>query len=131
MSTPFSPFANATIAFKVPLSEPTIGEFGHKEYKYKKIVVTAFLKQARLPQPVIFEEGNQELVYVEGRCIDPKTIPVTIKPETIMDAVVDGVEYKFRYQGKVQSPFYPENDLLGQPLKGFLIQTDEWGNLNG
>lgn len=127
MSTALAAFKNATITFKVPRSS-TKGPTGNAEFETEDLTVECWLKQARNPNPNDVGAGNIEEIYVVGRCITPPRIPDSILPETIADAVINGVKYKYRYQGKIESPFYPERTILGQKLDGFVTVAGEWGN---
>lgn len=129
MSTPFQAFANATITFKVPIDSGTKGATGNKEFKTEDLVVTAWIKQARNPNPENTGAGNIEETYVTGKCITPNRLPDTILPETIADAVINGIKYKYRFVGKLPSPFYDERTILGQRLDGFISVASEWGNV--
>ena len=130
MSTALAAFANATVTFKVPVSSSK-GATGNRVFETKDLKVACWLKQARRPDPENVGAGNIEETYVVGRCISPSKLPDTILPETIADAVIGGVKYKYRYQGKIESPFYPERTILGQKLDGFVTVANEWGNANG
>jgi len=127
MSTPFSSFQNATLTFKVQGSEPVYGDYGHLVSDLQSFVVKAYLRQSARPQPSLFDGANQEDIFVEGRCISPLTLHPDIQPEVFADAVVNGASYKFRYQPAVASPFFAENQILGQKIEGYLIRTTTMG----
>lgn len=124
MSTPFSAFQNSTITFKVRNGEPVRSEFGHLVADLVDYPIQCYLKQSRKVAVSAFEgAANQTDIYVEGRCIDPQYLPADLQADVLADAVVDGVAYKFQLKPSVASPFYSENDVLGQRVEGFLSRT--------
>lgn len=131
MTTPFATFANATVTFKVRSSTPTYGEYGHLVDDLIDYSVVCFLQQRKPPMSNLMNEANQEEIYVEGRCISPKRLSPDIQPEVLGNATLNGVEYKFRYAPSLPSPFFSEDEILGQRINGYLIQSTLWGGDNG
>lgn len=127
MSTPFANFANATVTFKVRSNEPVVGVYGHLENNLIDYSVRCFLVQKKPPISQLINEGNQEEIYVEGRCIEPKRLSLDIQPEVLGDASLNGVNYKFRLAPSITSAFFDEDEILGQKINGYLIQTSLWG----
>ena len=128
MSTPFANFKNCTITFNVPIGKPTKDEYGADQVKFKPLKVEAMLNQKRKPMANDLGSGNEEEIYVEGRCVSPTTIPNSIVAQSVHSVKFDGgQEYQFKYVPTVASPFFSENQILGQALTGYLIQTHVWG----
>jgi hypothetical protein len=127
MTTPFTTFANATVTFKVRSGVPEYNEYGHLEDNLIDFPVVCFLTQKKKPMSNLMNEANQNEIYVEGRCITPKSLSPDILPESLGDATLDGIDYKFRLQSAISSPFFSEVDILGQKLEGYLIRTSLWG----
>lgn len=123
MTTPFQSFQNATLSFKVPSGSPSTDAYGNVTDTLTDWTATAILKQERSPITEAFKASNQQEIYVEGRLIEPQTFPSSLVPEQIGTCTIDGVSYDFRYEPTIASPWYDENTLLGQKVRGYLIQT--------
>ena len=129
MATPFSAFANATITFKIPDGPIVTDAYGNDATPLVDWEATAMLNQQSKPTNSEFQsQFSQETIYVEGRLIEPKTLPSTIQPEQIGTASIDGIDYEFRYLPAIASSYFAENSILGQKLRGYLTQTTAWGS---
>lgn len=127
MTTPFTAFANATLTIPVPTGPESVDAYGNVQATTETLTVTAMLNPSdRQVTSNPFGGANTEEQYVEGRCVEPTKLPFAIQPETICDATVNGDPYKFRLLPSLNSA-YGQDEILGQPLRGYLQQATVWG----
>lgn len=125
MTTPFASFQNAVITFKIPSGSPTVDEYGNTKDTLIDWSVIAFLKQKKKSTPTAQDIalGNIEGIRIEGKCVEPRFLHSSILPQQLGICVLNGISYQFKYEPSIPSPFYPENEILGQRISGIITQT--------
>lgn len=124
MTTPFTPFANATLTFTVASGTPTGTNpvTGAPTFTTTEVEVTASLREAKQQKQVI-EGVDEGAIYLTGRAVDPTTLPAGANVSQFVpcnltrDRVLTG---KFYLEPTVPSRFDVEAHL-GQKLSGWFI----------
>lgn len=130
MNSPFAQFANATLTFQLPTTEPSLtDQTGNVATETEPLTVTAYFasKTARLDPETDNLADDLSRIRLEGRCITPSALPATILPGARAVAIVGGVEGDFYLEGSIPSAFGVDA-ILGGKLRGYLITRSAWSN---
>lgn len=106
MGSPFAPFANAVLNFKVPNGElVTNPKTGNVKPSETTIAVTALLKQAQPPRTEPLPGKDNDQIYYEGFVVSPSPLPDSITPEAECTATIDGLSGEFRMIYTQRNPY--------------------------
>lgn len=127
-NSPFAAFANATLTFQRAIAPPQIDALGNLSAVTEDFVVTAYLKTKKSQrQPFTPIDGGQDnVIELEGRCIEPATLPLDILPGARAAAVIGGVEGEFYIEATIPSAFGVDR-ALGGKISGRFITRTSWG----
>jgi len=121
--TAFSAFANATLTFKRQVGSVTIDALGNRSVSTQDFVITAYLKEvsSNRQQEKDFDGGLDNVIAVEGRCVEPATLPPDIVPGMMASAVIGGKVGEFYLEPALPSAFGTVEATLGDKLKGRFV----------
>lgn len=128
MSTPFASYANAVLVFQRAIGTPTIDALGNTSATTADFVVRAYLKQVKsaAKNQMPWDGGQDNVVEVEGRCVEPAALPSDIVPGVKAQATIGGVEGEFILEATIASAFGVD-ELLGAKLQGRFIVRVAFG----
>lgn len=73
---------------------------GEPIFSQSEIVVFCSLEETSKPQEIVYPGIDSSATYLEGRCINPKSLPVAFKAHTTVD-----IEYETQ-TGTLKGKFY-------------------------
>lgn len=128
MSTPFSAYANAVLIFQLPIQVIENDSLGNPQAITEDFAVHAYLKSASSNTNINpFDAGQDNVIGVEGRCVEPASLPADIAPGARAIATIGGIEGEFFLETSIPSAFGVD-DLLGAKLKGRFVTSVTWGD---
>lgn len=109
MPTPFPSFVeNATLLFDVPTGELTQDEVGNAIAETVSVRVTAMLK-AKVPAYGVAIQRAPEIdeaaTYLEGFCLEPMQLPLSILPKNWAKATWSGIPGFFYLNDPINPPY--------------------------
>ncbi len=127
--TPFASFANATLTFQRAIGPASIDALGNSSAPTGDWVLSAYLKEvnstAKNQQP--WEGGQDNVVRVEGRCVEPAALPADIVPGVKAEAIISGFVGEFILEATLPSPLGVD-ELLGAKIKGRFVSRSLMGD---
>ncbi len=129
MSTPFAAYANATLTFQRAIAAPTVDALGNQSVQTEDFVVTAYLKEI-VPRAggnlSPFDGGTDTSSRVEGRLVEPTSLPADIVPGVRAIAVIGGIEGEFYLAATIPDAFGVDG-VLGSKIKGRFVTRVAFG----
>ncbi|NEQ45631.1 MAG: hypothetical protein F6K00_19630 [Leptolyngbya sp. SIOISBB] len=126
--------ANATLTFEVSSGEQEIDENGVTRVVTETLTVKAFLNEASSNTSSSVDDyepiGERHSLFMEGRCLDPKSLPPSLGVGSEAKAVIGGQVGKitgtFSLAAVAQSPFEKVPKALGQKIRGELVVSSQY-----
>lgn len=115
---------NATLTFQVPTGETAIDALGNVRTLTQPLVVRASLRERQsnlrtLPAATETDRASSAtMLALEGRCIEPKKLPIELLPGAKASAVIDGRQGDFTLEPIVQTVYVQVTEALGEKIRG-------------
>lgn len=128
MTTAFAGYANATLTFQVAVSSGEIDSLGNPVATTQDAIVEAYITEIPRERTQIgWSGGADNVLRVQGRCVEPAALPEGIIPGVAAKAVIGGVEGEFYLEPALQSAFEVLGQVAGEKIKGRFVTRSVMG----